>query len=661
MKRLVSFLFLISIGFFAGCTPGTFQPAQGTATSMIPSAPAATLTVTLTPVPPTPTQLIPGREGTPHFQPENVLTAENVDHITLLASYGSGFISQMVWSPDSSEIAAATSHGIALFSAVDFRFKELIPSIIMLRCLAYSPDGTLLAGGGVDGKIILWQTSDATVVNTLHASDQAVVALAFNPDNSALAASTWDHTIQVWNTSAWQKTYTLQGHLSAPTILQFSQDGNILFSFSPLEQVKRWNLTKGKQEKELYIGRDSLGNAALAGAFAGDTTYFAAAQNNLVCIKDTKKDTTLLLLSDFPDRVTAVAMNTDTSQIAVVAGSRLSVWKIENVKTSLVMEQEIVPASDTISFSPDGSQLLLGSPAMEILDLETGEFTAMQGTTFTPGIVVDQEILPSLNFLNRGFVNGTSQQVFLQDGNLNTIPYPGSAWNTSATSLDGQWQAAGSIDGIVTLWKSETPSQPVNTIQLDRVRSPITALAFDPGLKWLAAANSASKLWIIELATGGQIELPSPGMPIAQLVVSPSGDQLAASGRGTIQVFQQDIAQGWILGKTIQGYAPKFLDEDVLVYRGYNEDGSPITALNLSTDEVLFQLDAPGGEFALSPDESLVAVSGKSLAFYRLPDGKKLAEIPASIPYAHVYFSEDGALLYTVEWDGVVEVWGLKE
>jgi WD40 repeat protein len=661
MKRLVPFLFLIGIGFFVGCTPGVFQPAQGTATSMIPSVTAATVTVTLTPVPPTPTQLIPAREGTLHFQPTSTITPDNADQITLLASYGSGFASQLVWSPDGSEIAAATSHGIALFSTADFQFKGLIPTSIMLRCLTYSPDGSLLAGGGVDGKITVWKTSDFQMMNTLDASDQAVVALAFSPDNSALAASTWDHTIQVWNTSTWHKMVTLQGHLSTPTILQFSQDGKILFSFSPLEQVKRWNLAKGKQEKELYIGKDSLGNAALAGAFAGDTAYFAAAQNNLVRIKDTKKDTTLLLLSDFPERVTAVAMNTDTSQIAVVTGSHLTVWNIENTRTSLVMEKEIEPAPDTISFSPDGSQLLLGSPVLEILSLETGEFTAMQGTTFTPGTMINQGILPTLNLLNRGFVKGTSQQVFLQDGISSAVSYSDLVWNSSATSLDGQWQAAGSIDGIVNLWKTEFPSQAVYSIQPDRVRSPITALTFDPLLQWLAVANSAGKLWIIELSSGAQITLPDPGLQIAELAVSPSGSRLAASGRGTIQLFQIDTAQGWAVVKTLYGYAPKFVDDDILAYRGYNEDGSPITALNLTTDEILFQLDAPGGEFIFSPDESLVAVSGKSLVFYRLPDGKKLAEFPASTPYAHVYFSEDGVLLYTVEWDGVLKVWGLKE
>ncbi len=658
MKRLVPLISFFITAILTCCTPGAFQSAQETATGTISSTTTVPATVTITS---TSTPLIPVREGTPHFQPVEILTTENVDKITLLASYGSGFISQMVWSPDGSEIAAATSHGIALFSAVDFKFKELIPSSIMLRCLAYSPDGALLAGGGVDGKIIVWQTSDTTELSTLYASDQAVVALAFNPDNSALAASTWDHLIKVWNTSTWQKAITLQGHLSTPTILQFSQDGDTLFSFSPLEQVKRWNLAKVKQEKELYIGKDSLGNAALAGAFAGDTAYFAAAQNNLVRIKDTKKDTTLLLLSDFPERVTAIAMNADTSQIAVVAGSHLTVWNIENARTSLFMEKDIVPAPDTISFSPEGAQLLLGSPALEILTLETGESIAMQGILFNLGTVVNQAILPTENQLNRGLVKGASQQVFLQDGNSVEISYPGSAWNISTTSMDGQWQAAGSIDGIVTLWKSETPAQPVNTIQLDRTRSPITALVFDPGLKWLAAANSTSKLWIIELATGGKIELPAPGMQIAELVVSPSGNQLAASGRGVIQVFQNEVAQGWIIGKTIQGYAPEFINEDVLVYRGYNEDGSPITARDLLTDEVLFQLDVPGGEFALSPDESLVAVSGKGIVFYRLPDGKKLTEIPNNTPYAHVYFSEDGTLLYTVEWDGVLKVWGLKE
>jgi WD40 repeat protein len=48
--------------------------------------------------------------------------------------------------------------------------------------LAYSPDGVLLASGGLDGTLKLWKAATGTHVATFTQHSDVVTALAFSPD-----------------------------------------------------------------------------------------------------------------------------------------------------------------------------------------------------------------------------------------------------------------------------------------------------------------------------------------------------------------------------------------------------------------------------------------------------------------------------------------------
>ncbi len=65
-------------------------------------------------------------------------------------------------------------------------------------CLRFHPDGTRLATGGNDNKILLWDTRTHEKLLELTGHTRYVQALAWSPDGSQLASGSGDYTVRLW-------------------------------------------------------------------------------------------------------------------------------------------------------------------------------------------------------------------------------------------------------------------------------------------------------------------------------------------------------------------------------------------------------------------------------------------------------------------------------
>jgi WD40 repeat protein len=64
--------------------------------------------------------------------------------------------------------------------------------------VAYSPDGSLLASAGGDGKLLLWETDSGKALAVLSGHTQAVTSTAFSPDGRWLASGGLDGKLILW-------------------------------------------------------------------------------------------------------------------------------------------------------------------------------------------------------------------------------------------------------------------------------------------------------------------------------------------------------------------------------------------------------------------------------------------------------------------------------
>jgi WD40 repeat protein len=117
----------------------------------------------------------------------------------------------------------------------------------IIRDLAFSPDGQLLATADNTNSVTLWDVSNGEILGQLRGHSRLVSYIAFSPDGRKLASSSWDSTVIVWDVATHLQITTLQGHMRSVLCVAFSPDGRRLATSSEDQTVRLWDTESGQE------------------------------------------------------------------------------------------------------------------------------------------------------------------------------------------------------------------------------------------------------------------------------------------------------------------------------------------------------------------------------------------------------------------------------
>ena len=208
------------------------------------------------------------------FPADQVLSVTSADQGTAIMS-AEALTYDLAISPDSKWVVAGERESKrAILHNLETKTTSLLNHGARVLGVAFSPDNSLVATSGEDGKVTLWGVSSGERQLDLE-NPSSVSTVAFQSTGTNLAAGLRNQTI-IWDTKTQEQVTRLSqvGEINAVT---YSDDGTWLATASSDGTIYVWNASKNYSDKPMIL---RLNGQPLAITFSPDNRWLAVGSSN---------------------------------------------------------------------------------------------------------------------------------------------------------------------------------------------------------------------------------------------------------------------------------------------------------------------------------------------------------------------------------------------
>ena len=200
--------------------------------------------------------------------------------------------------------------------------------------LAFSPDGSLLASGHVDGLVHLWDMASGDEVPVRLRHDQSVGAIAFSPDGATLATGSLDASLRLWDLGAalaGEARRELVRQPSGVTALVWAEGGERLIT-GHASRVLR--VTDAQRSRLLATLRGAAGPVDILLLSPDGACVAAASHDRMVRLYDLRTNAVTATLGPLKRPARSLCFLADGAFLASVClDNSVQLWDLSTVAT----------------------------------------------------------------------------------------------------------------------------------------------------------------------------------------------------------------------------------------------------------------------------------------------------------------------------------------